>query len=162
MPSRYGCAVLKRVVIGLIATVLLAGCGTASFSNAVAVLVPTPQRVSVFDPGMGQSAEWAEKTMGQAAPGSPYTTEVAALDTKFIGDNSPPASLSLGLYLPDRTDAGYYGLSMPTVTAGTSEMSLPFVAWYSETPVAPQPPLQATVEVTAGPNGWLVNITVPA
>ncbi len=147
-------------MVGLVAAVLLAGCGTATFSNAVAVLVPQDQQVSVFDPVMGNSAEWAQKTMGQAAPGSPYTTNVPATDTKFIGDDSPPSSLSLGIYLPDRTDAGYYALSMPTATQGTSQMSLPFVAWYSEQPVDPQPALPATVEMKPGPNGWLVNITV--
>lgn len=49
---------------------------------------------------------------------------------------------------------------MPTATQGTSQMSLPFVAWYSEQPVDPQPALPATVEMKPGPNGWLVNITV--
>lgn len=144
------------------AAALLAGCGTATFSNSVAVLVPTAQQVSVFDPGMGQSAEWAQKTMGEGAPGSPYTTEVFSTDTKMVGDDSPPTSLSLGIYLPDRTDAGYFALSLPSVQEGSSAMSLPFVAWYSEEPVDPQPALPARVEVAAGPDGWLVNVNIEA
>lgn len=141
----------------------LAGCGTASFSNAVAVVVASPQRVSVFDPGMGQSAEWASTTMGRAAPGAPYTTEVSALDTKLIGDDSPPASVSLGIYLPDLTeysDEGYFALSVPSVQPGTAQMDLPFVAWYSEQPAVGREPLPATVEIAPGPNGWLINITL--
>lgn len=139
---------------------LLAGCGTASFSNSVAVIVSSPQQVSVFDSQMGESAEWASQWMGEAAPGAPYTREVPALDTKFIGDDSPPVSLRVGIYLPDLTDAGYYSLTVNDAVAGTTRVEMPFIAWYSPEPVAPREPLPAQVELAPGPNGWLVNVTL--
>lgn len=141
---------------------LLSGCGTKSFSDAFAVAVDSPQRVSIFDSQMGQSAEWAGKTMGPAAPGRPYTTEVSNLATKMIFDDSPPPSIQVGLYLPDRTDTGYYAISLPQVAAGSITYDAPFVAWYSETPVEQLPPLPLQLDITAGPNGWIVNVTTSA
>lgn len=149
--------VVIAVLLGLVG---LVGCGTKSFSNAVAVITPTRQQVSVFDQQMGESAEWAGQWLGEAAPGSPYTREVPTTDTKLIGDSSPPASVRAGIYLPDRTDTGYYSLIVNDAVAGSREVEVPFVAWYSETPVPAQPALPVTLELAPGPNGWLVNITV--
>lgn len=149
-----------RWIIAVIVSIgLLAGCGTASFSNAVSVAVTTPQQVSVFDPQMGDSAEWAEKTMGPAAPGSPYTTQVPALATKFFFDSSPPPSLNLGVYLPSVTEDGWFAIDLPAVIAGTMQLDSPFVQWYSATPTSQTPTSQPMqVDITAGPNGWVVNI----
>lgn len=144
----------------IVVALALAGCGTKSFSNAVAVNTPTREQVSVFDQQMGESAEWASQWLGYAAPGAPYTRQVPITDTKMIGDDSPPATVRAGVYLPDRTDQGYYSLIINDPTGGVRDLQLPFVAWYSETPVAAQPPLPASVELLPGPNGWLVNITV--
>jgi len=141
---------------------LLAGCGTKSFSDAFAVAVDTPQQVSIFDSRMGQSAEWAGKTMGQAAPGQPYTTEVSNIATKMIFDDSPPPSIQVGLYLPDLTDTGYYAISLPQVSAGSISYDAAFVAWYFETPVEQLPPLPLSLDIAAGPNGWIVNVTPSA
>jgi hypothetical protein len=152
--------VLRGLLVVALALGLLSGCGTKSFSNAVAVIVATEQDVSVFDPQMGESAEWASQWLEPAAPGQPYTREVSALDTKMIGDNSPPAALRLGIYLPDRTETGYFSLIDYDAQAGVTDRDLPFVAWFSETPVPAQAPLPVTVELQPGPNGWLVNVTV--
>lgn len=139
---------------------LLSGCGTKSFSDAFAVAVDRPQQVSIFDSQMGQSAEWAGKTMGRAAPGEPYTTEVSNLATKMIFDDSPPPSIQVGLYLPDVTQTGYYAISLPQVSAGSTTYDAPFVAWYSENPVEQLQPLPLGLDITVGPNGWIVNVTV--
>ncbi len=152
--------VLRGLFVIMCALGLLSGCGTKSFTNSVAVLVPAPQQVSVFDQQMGESAEWASQWLGPAAPGAPYTRDVPALDTKLIGDDSPPASIRAGVYLPDLTDDGYFSFVDNAAVAGTTEQDLPFVPWYSETPVPARDPLPVTVEVVPGPNGWLVNITV--
>lgn len=147
---------IVAVVLGL---GLLSGCGTGSFSNAVSVSVTSPQQVSVFDPQVGDSAEWAEKTMGEAAPGAPYITEVPALATKFFFDSSPPPSLNLALYLPDVTQDGWFSINVPAVAPGTAAFDAPFVKWYSATPDAQTPQSQPMeLEIVAGPNGWLVNI----
>lgn len=151
---------VKAFLAVCVAALLMAGCGTKSFTNSVAVVVSTPEQVSVFDSQMGESAQWASQWLGQAAPGQPYTREVSALDTKFVGDGSPPSSVRLGVYLPDRTQLGYYSLVFNDAVAGTSSQVLPFVAWYSPDPVAQQAGLPAEVELAPGPNGWLVNITV--
>jgi hypothetical protein len=152
--------VLRGFLVVVSCLALLSGCGTASFSNSVAVIVPSPQQVSVFDSQMGESAEWAGQWLEPAAPGKPYTRQVPALDTKFIGDNSPPAAVRLGIYLPDRTQTGYFSLIDYDAEAGVTDTDLPFVAWFSESPVPAQPPLPVSVELQPGPNGWLVNVTV--
>ncbi len=139
---------------------LLSGCGTKSFTNSVAVIVTQPQQVSVFDPQMGDSADWAGQWLAPAAPGSPYTRQVPALDTKVIGDDTPPAALRLGVYLPDLTDTGYFALTLNDAVAGETQRELPFVAWYSPDPVQPSAPLPVAVELAAGPDGWLVNLTI--
>lgn len=153
--------VLRGLVVIMCAVGLLSGCGTKSFSNSVAVVVSAPQQVSVFDQQMGESAQWASQWLGPAAPGAPYTRDVPALDTKFVGDDSPPASIRAGVYLPDLTDEGYFSFVDNDAVAGTSTQALPFIPWYSETPVPARDPLPVTVEVLPGSNGWLVNITVP-
>lgn len=144
------------VVLGL---GLLSGCGTKSFSDSYSVAVDSPQQVSIFDSMMGESAEWAEKTMGPASPGQPYTTQVSNLSTKMFYDSSPPVSIRVGLYLPDVTDTGYYAIGIEPVVAGTLTYDATFVPWYSETPVEPQPPLPIAMEIAEGPNGWVINMT---
>lgn len=151
---------LRPIAVMLAVVFALTGCGTKSFSNAFAVITPTPAQVSVFDQQMGDSSDWAAQWLGNSEPGAPYTREVPATDTKFVGDDSPPASLRAGIYLPDRTDTGYYSLIINDAVAGVSEVEVPFVAWYSPDPVPAQPPLPVRLELAAGPNGWLVNITV--
>ncbi len=130
-----------------------------SFSDSYSVAVDSPQDVSIFDSMMGESAEWAEKTMGPAAPGQPYTTQVSNLATKMFFDGSPATSLRVGLYLPAVTETGYYSISMEPVAAGTTTIEAPFIAWYSETPVDPRPALPIAMEIAEGPNGWVVNLT---
>lgn len=151
---------LRPMGLMIVVFLALAGCGTKSFSNAVAVITSEPAQVSVFDQQMGQSAQWAAQWLGPSAPGAPYTRELPVTDTKLIGDGSPPASVRVGIYLPDRTDTGYYSLIVNDAIAGVSDLQVPFVAWFSETPVPPQPPLPVRLELAPGPNGWLVNITV--
>ena len=48
----------------VLGAMLLSGCGTATFSNSFAVAVESRQQVSVFDTAMGDSAQWAGRTMG--------------------------------------------------------------------------------------------------
>jgi len=149
-----------RLVIAVVLGLgLLSGCGTKSFSDSYAVAVDSPQRVSIFDSMMGESAEWAEKTMGPAAPGAPYTTQVSNLTTKMIFDNSLAPSIRVGLYLPAVTQEGYYAIGMNSVVAGSQTYEAPFIPWFSETPVDPRPPLPIAMEISEGPNGWVINMT---
>ncbi len=147
---------LIAVILGL---GLLSGCGMKSFSDSYAVRVDTPQQVSIFDPRMGDTRDWAEETMGPASPSQPYTTEVSNLSTKMFYDSSPPVSIRVGLYLPSVTETGYYAIGIEPVVAGTLTYDATFVPWYSETPVDPLPPLPISMEIAAGPNGWVINMT---
>jgi hypothetical protein len=149
-------------VIGvLLGAALLSGCGTATFTNSFAVAVESRQQVSVFDSSMGDSAEWAGRTMGVAAPGSPYTTQVFATDTKLILDNSPPGSVRVGLFLPQVTQTGYFAIDLPSVSEGAVELDAPFVAWYSEDPVEQLPAQPLGLEIVDGPDGWVITVDVP-
>lgn len=126
----------------------------------MAVVVSSPTEVSVFDQQMGESAEWASQWLGEASPGTPYTREVPALDTKLIGDSSAPSSVRFGIYLPQRTPSGYYSFVDNAAVSGTREAELPFVAWYSPTPVPAQEPLAVRLDLREGPNGWIANVTL--
>jgi hypothetical protein len=149
-------------VIGVVlGAVLLSGCGTATFSNSFAVAVESRQQVSVFDTSMGDSAQWAGRTMGVAAPGAPYTTQIVATDTKLVLDGSLPESVRVGLFLPQVTQTGYFAIDLPSVTEGGTDIDAPFVAWYSEDPVEPLSAQPLRLEVAAGPEGWVMTVDVP-
>lgn len=143
----------------VLAVALLSGCGMKNFSNSFTVRVDEPQQVGVFDSEMGQSAEWAARTMGPAAPGDPYTVQIVDTDSKMAFDASPPSSIQVGLYLPGVTETGYYSVIINDVTPGTSRFEAPFIPWYSETPVEPRPTLPLTLEIAAGDTGWVVTMT---
>lgn len=157
----------------LVALLGLAGCGTATFDNEVAVTVNDPSgrlgtdqvKVSVFDPLMGDTRDWAQEQMGVAAPGAPYRNELFATDTKFVGDSSPPRSVRLGMYLPQYDDSGFYSISFEPVAGQTIDLDAPYVtydySWETTGKKRPTgPPLPLTI--TAGQDGsnWLLDIQV--
>ncbi|MEZ5185441.1 MAG: hypothetical protein R2720_06825 [Candidatus Nanopelagicales bacterium] len=151
---------MRRLLWIALGLVVLTGCGTATFTNSFSVVVASPQQVSVFDSTMGESAEWAERTMGRAGPAQPYTTQIAVTDTKMIFDGSPPTSLRAGLYLPAVTTDGYFSVDLPAVAAGETTLRAPFIAWYSAKPAASVPDsIPIAVVVAEGPDGWVVNMT---
>ena len=67
-----------------------------------------PTRVSVFDPLMGDTSDWAGKSMGTTAPGTPYVGSFQTTDTKMVFDSSPPNEVEAGLYLPSYNAKGYF------------------------------------------------------
>lgn len=139
----------------------MAGCGTSTFTNSFSVAVEKTQDVSVFDSSMGESAEWAQRTMGVAGPGRPYTTQMAVTDTKMIFDGSPPSSLRVGLYLPSVTTNGYFSVDLPDPAPGTLVLRAPFVAWFSAEPAeSGTEDVPVALVVAEGPAGWVVNMTL--
>jgi len=64
--------------------------------------------------------------------------------------------------LPSVTETGYYAIGIEPVVARTLTYDATFVPWYSETPVEQLPPLPLQLDITAGPNGWIVNVTTSA
>ncbi len=157
----------------LAAVVVLAGCGTATFDNQVIVTVSDPSgrlgsdqvQVAVFDPMMGDTADWAEQHLGVAAPGAPYRTSVFATDTKMVGDTSPPKSVVLGMYLPQFDDTGFYSISLNPVAGQTLDYEAPYVTYdYSwETTGAKRPtgpPLPMAITTGQDGDNWQFQIEV--
>ena len=132
---------LTRVGFGAagasLVTSFLTGCGTVLVTNNFAVSFDGqsgPVKVSVFDPSMGASAEWAAKTMGEALPAQPYQTSFKTTATRFVGDNSPSDSVSAGLYVPDISKAGYWALTIRPVDGQRSTVTAPFVRYWASSP----------------------------
>lgn len=166
----------KSIAAGIgavVALVSLAGCGTATFDNQVIVSVDDPSgrlgtdqvKVAVFDPMMGDTKDWAQQRMGIAAPGAPYRTSVFATDTKFVGDNSPPRSVRLGLYLPQYDDTGYYAISLEPVDGSIVDVAAPYVtydySWETTGKKRPTgPPLPLTITTGQDGSNWLLGVVV--
>jgi hypothetical protein len=161
---------LRRAAPAIVWSMLLAACGTAVFDHVVEVQVSDPSgrlgagpiEVSVFDKQMGQSAEWARRTMGVARPGAPYVGRVSSTAAKMIYDHSPPAQLEVGLALPAYESRGYFLLSLPPSTDQEHKASAPFIPYgaYFADPGSPAPPLPLRVRTTAARKGWRLHVTV--
>lgn len=140
------------------------GCGTvvqAENYSATIAGATQPQQISIFDSSMGQSAEWAAKTLGTATSTAAYTATIHSTATKIVGDNSPPDQVEAGIALPQRTHNGYYALSVSPHDGQTTIVTAPFVAYYLQpdhsTPAGP-----LSVRVIAHQNGpnWKLDLEV--
>ncbi len=162
-----------RTVAGLAVAVLaLAGCGTVVYENEFTVTVSessatAPVPVAIFDNRMGDTADWARQHLGTTSPDRPYVTTVSSNQTRMIGDNSPPQTVNVGLYLPQHEKTGYYALDLTPVADTSVTVDAPFVtydySWESKgTPRPTGPPLPVTVSFRDGGNGWLIDVQVPA
>ncbi|MFN8126552.1 MAG: hypothetical protein U0R64_08620 [Candidatus Nanopelagicales bacterium] len=170
----FGLRAARTVLGTALAALVLAGCGTASYSNEFRVAVatapspePRPVPVAVFDTLMGDTADWARQHLGTSAPGQPYVTTVSTTATRWIGDNSLPTELRAGLYLPTYDKTGFYALDLKPVDATTTTIQAPYVtydySWETKgTPRPTGPPLPLTVTYAAGDSGWIIDISVPA
>ena len=78
----------RTVLFTLLASLALSSCGTGVFTHRFAIeiddpggrLGPPPYLLSVFDPQMGRSEEWARKTMGTTTPGTAFSTSHDAVE----------------------------------------------------------------------------------
>lgn len=151
---------LRRLFAVLAAAVALAGCGTVVFTNSFSVSVTsaagTEVEVSVFDPYVGDTRDWAERSLGTATEGQPYTQDLNTTGTKVIGDNSPPTRVTAGLYLPQINDSGYFAIAFDPVPGESVDYAAGFVP-FSEGQADPLPLILTAVTTD---NGWDVDIEV--
>jgi hypothetical protein len=166
---RTGIAAALKTAPVLVAALLLGGCGTGVFTSTFAVYVddpsdrlgPPPVQVSIFDPLMGSSAEWADRTMGSSQPGSAYAGQVDQTESRMAFDSSPPKRVPAALYLPAYSEQGYFALDLQPAAGQSQELDAPFVAFWSPEPgkVRQLPPLAVTTACTQADAGWAITLT---
>ena len=160
---------VRHFSLCLLALLLASACGTAVFEHQIDVTVSDPSgrlgagraEVSVFDKQMGQSSEWARRTMGTARAGAPYAGRVSSTGAKMIFDSSLPERLEAGLALPSYESRGYFVLSFAPQPGTEQQVSAPFVPWgayFAEGSAVAPLPLKARCE--KGEKGWKIALTV--
>lgn len=165
---------MRKALVAALAVVpmlVLIGCGTATFDNAFLITVADPSHrlgavdapveVSVFDPQMGSSREWAGKTMGTATPDQPYAGTVPTTDTKFFFDHSPPAQVAVGVAIPGYADNGWFSLRFSPADGKTQDVVSGFVPYAEQYPEGNKVvPLLMTITSVAGDEGWASTVVV--
>lgn len=120
---------------------------------------PPPHEVSVFDGRMGHSAEWAERTMGTAAPGAPFRTTFSTVDTVTVGV-SRPAKVDLWLYLPGLDRRGFYYLHLEPAARPAGEAALAFSPFGDSGPGEEVPGLTVRWSAAPAPKGWRIGLRI--
>lgn len=160
---------LLAALLALLPVGAVAGCGTAAFESRLAVTVDgggdvlgsDVVRVSVFDTDGGSTRDWAERSLGTASPGVPYTATVTTVETRMVGSGGPASRVKAGLYLPDYRELGWYSLDLQPVEGTTSTVPAPFVAWDGYGPqAAGVPALPMEVTATARGDVWELAVSV--
>lgn len=121
---------------------LLGACGTGVFTlqftvslnDPVGLAGAPPTRVSVFDPLMGDTSDWAGKSMGTTAPGAPYVGSFQTTDTKMVFDSSPPNEVEAGLYLPSYNAKGYFRFRFSPIAGQQQQVKPGFAPWSDNYP----------------------------
>jgi hypothetical protein len=159
----------SRLILLVLASVLLASCGTGVFVHRFEIAVsdpsgrlgPPPYEMSLFDFRMGQSEEWARKTMGVSAPGAPFVGEYKSVETKMIFDSSPAKQVSVALWFPAYEKAGYFGFVLEPVDGAEQQTTLTFVPWNAPYPEgAKVVPIPARVRSEARDGAWVLRIVL--
>ena len=151
------------VLLAVLAAVVLSSCGTGTFDAHYRVGVAdgvTGVPVSMFDSTMGDTQDWAERTLGIASPAQPYEATITAVETRMVTDSGPSPTLSAGLYLPTLHTEGWYVVAFTPQDGVEQDVSATFVPW--DPPGTPQPPLPLRVRATAEDSAWTVEISLPA
>lgn len=156
-----------RAALLLLFAASLLGCGTGVHEHALEVAVsdpsgrlgPPPHEVSVFDGRMGHSAEWAERTMGTAAPGAPFRTTFSTVDTVTVGV-ARPAKVDLWLYLPGLDRRGFFFLHLEPAARPEGEAALAFSPFGDSRPAGELPGLTARWSTAPAPKGWRIGLRI--
>lgn len=163
---------MRRVFAGLftlLGTLGLAGCGTAAYPSTFSVVVedpsgvlpPGPVRLGLFDPGSGDTRDWAEKALGETSPGSPLVATVSSVETRLGGGGKPAKEVRAGIYLPDYRELGWYRLSFEPKGQAEVRLRAPFVAWDGYTAgAAAVPPLELVVRAQSEGKAWKLDLTL--
>ncbi|HEV8578388.1 MAG TPA: hypothetical protein VGX68_04840 [Thermoanaerobaculia bacterium] len=150
------------------AGLLVLGCGTAVYRHHVIVDVDDPAgrlgsppvAVSVFDHQMGYSADWAQRSMGSASPGRPYSTSLSTTGTATIASSSLPQRVSLSIAVPGLSEEGYFLFEAELPAEQERRGTASFVRYGSYFPDAGAPSLQIRYRSTAEPQGWRIDVTL--
>lgn len=169
-PRASSTAVWRSIAILVLLALTMTGCGTAVVENRFAVTLDDPSgvlgadpvAVSVFDPGMGASDEWARRSIGVVAPGQPYTTSFNTTTTRVLGDSSPPERVELGLALPDWRPSGHFGAAFTPVDGQTQTVTAPFVGYFGYDPTedGEVEPVDLSITSRAGDLTWEMAVQV--
>ena len=168
MPNRAARFAVRALLLPLL-PLALSACGTGVFpvrfevsiEDPASTIGAPPTAVSVFDPTMGDTRDWAQKFMGQAAPGKPYVTTFQTTATKMVFDSGPPTEVSAGVAIPPYTDRGYFRFAIRPV-AGQRETIKPGFIPYLEFDPTGRNIAAPTLMVlpTEADKGWNLQITV--
>jgi hypothetical protein len=107
---------------------------------------------------MGDTQDWAEKSLGIASPARPYEATITAVETRMALDSGPSQEVEAGLYLPDVNPDGWYRVAFQPVDGAQQQIQALFVPW--EAPGTPAPPIDLKIQPVAADSAWLVELTV--
>ena len=151
------------------AVLLLSGCGTGVFTHRFEIAIADPSgrlgapplEISLFDWTMGASEEWARKTIGTAAPGSPFKGTYESVETKMMFDSSPAKRVAVALWLPAYEKAGYFAFVLEPIADAEQQVTLPFAPWADFYPEGSKVvPIPARVRSEARDGAWLFHVTL--
>lgn len=159
----------SRLLLVILAHVVAAGCGTGVFVHRFEIAVSDPSghlgaapvEIGIFDPTMGRSEEWARKTAGTAAPGSPYRGEHRSVESKMVFGSSPASRVAVAVWLPAYEKAGFFQLILQPEAGSEQAITLPFAPWADSYPEGSKVrPLSATVRSEARDGAWIFHLTI--
>lgn len=168
MPRSAARFAVRALLLPMLPLVLSA-CGTAAYpiqfevslEDPAGIIGAPPTAVSVFDPMMGDTRDWARKFMGQTSPGKPYVTTFQTTATKMIFDSGPPPEVGAGLAIPAYTDRGYFRFAIRPVEGQRETIKPGFIPYLEFDPAGrgiAAPTL--TVLPTEAEKGWRLHVTV--
>jgi hypothetical protein len=158
-----------RLLCAAFALLLLSGCGTGVFTHRFEIAIADPSgrlgaapiEISLFDRTMGASEEWARKTIGTAAPGSPFMGSYESVETKMMFDSSPARQVAVAVWLPAYEKAGYFSFVLEPIAGVEQQVTLPFAPWADFYPEGNKVvPIPASVRSEARDGAWLFHVTL--
>ena len=167
--SRLSCPRRLSVMVALVAAVALPGCGTGVFIHRFEITIADPggrlgappHELSIFDPQMGRSEEWARKTAGTTAPAAPFITTYNTVESRMLFDSGPSPRVAAALWLPAYEKAGFFQLVVEPKAGAETTVTLPFAPWADFYPDgAKVVPLTARVRSEPGDRAWILRVTL--
>lgn len=157
-------------LLALAAALLASACGTGAVNHRIEIAIEDPSgrlgnppyQLSLFDPQMGHSEEWARRGMATAAPGRPFATTYGTVETKMLFDRTPPRRIAAGVWLPAYEKAGFFQIVLEPRAGAETTVPLPFAPWADVYPEGARV-VPLTARVTADDNrqgGWNLRMTI--
>jgi hypothetical protein len=149
----------------------MVACGAQSFKHSVEVIVvdptmrlgPAPIDVSVFDPRMGSTSDWAKRWMGPTSDGAPYKVPYAATAAATAFGPPRPDRVDLGLAVPKYDSRGFFYVILEPGTARSSTVHAGFTPYDDDFPKDQVPRLDIEYTATPAREGWdfVLRVLVP-